>query len=273
MPALVAATPAPAVASPGVAALQVALTAHGVYAGDVDGIPGPGTAAGVRRLQAARGLTVDGVAGPGTRRALGWRGRPRLGSRPIRAGDRGWDVAALQYLLAVHGFPSGPMDGRLGPRGDGALRRFQQWAGLAADGVAGPATLARLRAPPPRSPLRFARPIVAPIVSGFGPRGDWMHPGVDFAAPQGTPVAAAARGCVSSAGWDPGGYGLLVVVAHRMRMTSWYAHLSAIDVHPGQCVVAGTRIGRVGATGHATGPHLHFELRLDGAAVDPLGGL
>jgi murein DD-endopeptidase MepM/ murein hydrolase activator NlpD len=64
-----------------------------------------------------------------------------------------------------------------------------------------------------------------------------------------------------------------VVIAHRLGMTSWYGHLSTIAVRPGRCVVAGTRIGRVGATGYATGPHLHFELRLRGAAVNPLSGL
>ena len=76
-----------------------------------------------------------------------------------------------------------------------------------------------------------------------------------------------------SAGYDSGGYGRLVVVQHRAGMTSWYAHLSRISVGPGQCVVAGTQIGRVGSTGNSTGPHLHFELRLRGAAINPLTGL
>jgi murein DD-endopeptidase MepM/ murein hydrolase activator NlpD len=257
-------------ASANVAALQVALRAHADYAGDVDGIAGPGTDAGTARFQAAHGLTADGIAGPRTRRALGWRGRHRLRSRALHAGDRGWDAAALQFLLAIHGFPSGAMDGILGPHADAAIRRFQAWAGLTADGIAGPATLARLHSPPPRSPLIFDRPINAPIGSGFGPRGGFMHPGLDYTAPTGAPVAAAGRGCVIKAGWDSGGYGLLVIIQHRLGMTSWYAHLSRIAVRPGQCVVAGTRIGAVGATGFATGPHLHFELRLNGAAVDPL---
>jgi murein DD-endopeptidase MepM/ murein hydrolase activator NlpD len=78
---------------------------------------------------------------------------------------------------------------------------------------------------------------------------------------------------VISAGWDPGGYGNLVIVQHRAGMTSWYAHLATIAVGTGDCVVAGSRIGTVGATGRATGPHLHFELRLRGAAIDPLTGL
>jgi len=100
-----------------------------------------------------------------------------------------------------------------------------------------------------------------------------MHTGIDYPAASGTPVGAAGRGCVSSAGYDAGGYGNLVVIQHRAGMTSWYAHLSRISVRPGECVVAGTRIGRVGSTGHSTGPHLHFELRVGGAAVNPLTGL
>jgi murein DD-endopeptidase MepM/ murein hydrolase activator NlpD len=268
-----AAAPAGAAVSPGVAALQTALRAEGVYHGDTDGVAGPMTRAAVRRLQARRGLAVDGVAGPRTRRALGRRGRPPLGSRPLTAGARGWDVAALQFLLARHGFPSGPVDGGLGPRTRAALVRFQDWAGLGADGVAGPATLAALRRPPPRSPLRFAWPLSAPVGDRFGPRGARFHSGIDFPVAAGTPVAAAGYGCVESAGWNAGGYGKLVVVGHRRGMTSWYAHLRRIDVRPGACLSAGDRIGTAGSTGHSSGPHLHFELRLRGAAVDPLSGL
>jgi murein DD-endopeptidase MepM/ murein hydrolase activator NlpD len=271
--ATVAPAPAGAAVSAGVAALQSALRAEGLYDGDVDGAAGPLTRSAVRRLQARKGLVVDGVAGPRTRRALGRRGRPRLGSRPLRAGARGWDVAGLQFLLARHGFPSGPVDGGLGPRTGAALARFQGWAGLGVDGVAGPATLAALRRPPPRSPLRFAWPVQAPLSDGFGPRGARFHAGIDLAVPVGTPVAAAGYGCVQSAGWNPGGYGNLVVVGHRLGMTSWYAHLRRIAVRPGECLGAGARIGTAGATGRASGPHLHFELRLRGAAVSPLTGL
>jgi murein DD-endopeptidase MepM/ murein hydrolase activator NlpD len=63
------------------------------------------------------------------------------------------------------------------------------------------------------------------------------------------------------------------VIEHRAGMTSWYAHLDSISVEPGQCLVAGNVIGTVGSTGNSTGPHLHFELRLRGAAIDPLSGL
>ena len=258
---------------PAVAALQVALRARGLYSATVDGIRGPLTREGVRRFQARRGLVVDGIVGPRTRAALGWRGRPGFGRRVIRAGSRGWDVAALQFLLATRGFASGPFDGRLGPRGDAALRRFQAWAGLGTDGLAGPATIAAARRRPTGSPLRFLAPIGGTPTDRFGPRGDSMHTGIDYPAAAGAGVVAAGRGCVRSAGFDGGGYGNLVVIEHRAGMTSWYAHLARISVSRGQCVVAGTPVGTVGSTGNSTGPHLHFELRLRGAAIDPLSGL
>jgi murein DD-endopeptidase MepM/ murein hydrolase activator NlpD len=186
---------------------------------------------------------------------------------------RGWDVAALQFLLAGHGFPSGPVDGGLGVRTEAAPRRFQAWAGLDADGVAGAATLAALRRPPPRSPLRFLRPVAAAVGDGFGPRGSFFHPGLDLLASKGDPVHAGAAGCVEFAGRSVGGYGKLVILRHGLGMTSWYAHLSRIAVRRGACVAAGARIGAVGSTGESTGPHLHFELRLRGAAVDPSGSV
>jgi murein DD-endopeptidase MepM/ murein hydrolase activator NlpD len=268
---LALAVPATAAARPSadVAALQVALRARGFYAGGVDGVAGPATVAAVRKLQRRRGLPADGVAGPRTRRALGRRGRPRLGSRPLALDARGWDVAALQFLLAVHGFPNGTFDGGFGAHTDAALRRFQAWAGLPSDGVAGAGTLAALRRPPPASPLHFLRPVRDAVGDGFGPRGVTFHPGLDFVAPRGRPVAAAASGCVEVAHRDTGGYGKLVVLRHSAGMTSWYGHLSRILVRRGQCVAAGAIIGRVGSTGFSTGPHLHFELRLRGAAVDP----
>ena len=258
---------------PALAALQIALRARGLYPGTIDGLRGPLTATGVRRFQARRGLVVDGLVGPRTRAALGWRGRPGLGARVIGPGARGWDVAALQFLLATRGFAAGPFDGRLGPRGTAALQRFQAWAGLGADGLAGRATLSALRRRPAGSPLRFLAPIGGSPTDRFGTRGDRMHTGIDYPAAAGTGVVAAGRGCVQSAGFDSGGYGNLVVIAHRAGMTSWYAHLATIAVDPGECVVAGTPIGTVGSTGNSTGPHLHFELRLRGAAIDPLSGL
>ena len=86
-------------------------------------------------------------------------------------------------------------------------------------------------------------------------------------------MVAAGRGCVSSAGCDAGGYGNLVVIEHRAGMTSWYAHLPRSPSGRARASSRGTTVGTVGSTGHSTGPHLHFELRLRGAAVDPLSGL
>ncbi len=265
--------PAAAAGRPSVAALQVALRAEGDYHGTVDGIYGPGTFAAVARFQLRRGIGADGVAGRLTRRALGRRGRPGIGSRPIRVGARGWDVAALQFALAAHGFPGGPVDGGFGPRSAAALRRFQTWAGLVADGVAGPGTLRALRRPAPRSPLRFLAPVGGPVGDRFGPRGVMLHSGLDYPVAQGTAVRAAGRGCVTVAGPSGGGYGNVVVIRHRFGVTTWYAHLSRVDVRRGTCLVAGNRIGAVGATGHATGPHLHFEIRVRDAVVNPLTGL
>jgi murein DD-endopeptidase MepM/ murein hydrolase activator NlpD len=271
---LLASVPPPAAAqSADVAALQVGLRAAGVYRGTVDGVAGPGTRAAVIALQRRRGLAVDGIAGPATRRALGRRGRPGWGSRQLRRGRRGWDVAALQFRLAWHGFPSGTLDGTFGARVDGAVRRYQRWAGLRADGVAGPATLAALQGPSPGTALRFLSPVAGPIGDRFGPRGARFHSGVDFPVDGGARIGAAGRGCVASAGWDPGGYGNLVVLRHRLGVTTWYAHLSRVTVRRGECVVAGERIGLAGATGTASGPHLHFEMRLRGAVFDPLTSL
>ena len=107
----------------------------------------------------------------------------------------------------------------------------------------------------------------------FGPRGYGFHAGVDLVAPAGAPVAAAAPGRVVWAGYRAGGWGLLVTIAHRDGVRTMYAHLSRVGVRLGERVAAGARVGRVGATGDATGPHLHFEVRLRGAAVDPLPAL
>jgi murein DD-endopeptidase MepM/ murein hydrolase activator NlpD len=268
-----AAPAAAAVGKPNVAALQVALRARGLYVGTIDGLAGPSTTTAVRRLQRRARIAVDGVAGPQTRAALGRYARHRFGTRLLNMGKSGWDVAALQFALATHGFPSGTFDGGFGPHTDAALRRFQRFAKLGADGVAGPATYAALRRPPARSPSSLRRPVRAPLGDRFGPRDNRFHTGIDFTAPSGANVRAAASGRVVQAGWDSGGYGYLVTLWHGDGVRTMYAHLSAVLVHRGQRIAAGARLGRVGATGHAFGPHLHFEVRVRGAAVDPLPAL
>jgi peptidoglycan hydrolase-like protein with peptidoglycan-binding domain len=258
---------------PPVAALQVALSARGLYAGTIDGVAGPSTTAAVRAFQRRAHLSVDGVAGPRTRAALGRYGRHTLGSRQLAIRAFGWDVAELQFLLAWHGFPSGPFDGHFGRRTMRALRRFQRFTGLRPDGVAGAGTFGALREPLPRLPISLAWPLRGPLGSLFGPRGYGFHAGVDVKAPAGAPVTAAAPGRVVWAGYRAGGWGLLVTIAHRDGVRTMYAHLSRVGVRLGERVGVGTRVGRVGATGDATGPHLHFEVRLRGAAVDPLPAL
>jgi murein DD-endopeptidase MepM/ murein hydrolase activator NlpD len=270
---LIAPGAAAAAGRPDVAALQVALRGVGTYGGTVDGVAGPGTRAAVSRFQARNGLAADGVAGAATRAALGRRGRPALGSRALRIGKSGWDVAALQFALAWHGFPSGSIDGGSGGRTDAALRRFQAWVGMTPDGVAGAGTLAALRRPIPRSPIWLVSPVRWRIGDVFGPRGNRFHTGIDYPAPAGTAVGAAGRGRVVFAGWDTGGYGNLVVIEHPSGVRSWYAHLSRITAALNRSVVAGSPVGRVGSTGISSGPHLHFELRLRGAAINPLTAL
>ena len=261
------------------AALQVALKALHYYSGAIDGIKGPETITGTKRFQRAHHLTVDGIAGSQTRKALGVRGRPSLGSRSMRKGDRGWDVAALQFLLTKHGFSPGGIDGGFGSNTDSAVRRYQAAHGLTADGIVGPATLGALQhgssgggggGSSGGGPISFYRPVNAPITSPFGMRWGRMHTGVDFGAPYGTRIGAAGRGTVVFAGWNSGGYGYLVIIQHRLDYQTWYAHMSRIATSVGRNVVGGTTIGYVGATGHATGPHLHFEVRHHGVPIDPV---
>jgi murein DD-endopeptidase MepM/ murein hydrolase activator NlpD len=115
-------------------------------------------------------------------------------------------------------------------------------------------------------------PVNGSVVAGFGYRTDpWpeFHKGVDLAADYGSTVRAAAAGTVMSAGWDPGGFGILVDIDHGNGYHTWYAHLSKIEVTPGQYVHKGQEIGLVGSTGFSTGPHLHYQVMLNGTPVDP----
>jgi murein DD-endopeptidase MepM/ murein hydrolase activator NlpD len=115
-------------------------------------------------------------------------------------------------------------------------------------------------------------PVSGPVTSGFGWRWGRMHEGIDIAVPTGTPVAAAAAGTVIHAGWM-GGYGNLVVIDHGGGLSTAYGHNSSVAVGYGQPVAQGQIIAYAGSTGNSTGPHVHFEVRVGGAPVDPLGYL
>jgi peptidoglycan hydrolase-like protein with peptidoglycan-binding domain len=138
------AAPAPAFAGAPQAGVQVALRALGEYLGPIDGTVGPQTVAAIRAAQAHAGLPVSGVLDARTRRSLGPLGRPALGSRAIRAGDFGLDVAEVEFLLTKRGDYRGALDGYLGPETRSAIKRFQRSAGLVVDGVVGPTTEAAL---------------------------------------------------------------------------------------------------------------------------------
>ncbi|MDX8353340.1 M23 family metallopeptidase [Cognatiyoonia sp. IB215182] len=105
--------------------------------------------------------------------------------------------------------------------------------------------------------------------SGFGPRWGRMHNGTDFAAPIGTPTYATADGVVTHAGWSSG-YGRLIKIRHDFGIETRYAHLNSMDVQVGQRVSRGEKIGAIGNSGRSTGPHLHYEVRINGNPVNPM---
>lgn len=148
-----------------------------------------------------------------------------------------------------------------------------------ADAAARAAAAARPR-PAPRAPAAggtspvaasasgFAWPLAGPVTSGFGMRWGRLHAGLDVAAGSGTPIRAAAAGTVVFAG-VMGGYGNVVVLGHGGGLTTLYAHQSRLAASVGAAVARGQVIGFVGSTGHSTGPHLHFETRVDGRPRNP----
>ena len=118
----------------------------------------------------------------------------------------------------------------------------------------------------------FIWPVHGVVTSSYGWRWGRMHEGIDIAVGSGTPVVSAAAGTVIVAGWL-GGYGNLVVVDHGNGIATAYGHNSTVTVGTGQYVAQGQLIAYSGNTGNSTGPHVHFEVRINGAAVDPFGYL
>jgi murein DD-endopeptidase MepM/ murein hydrolase activator NlpD len=125
---------------------------------------------------------------------------------------------------------------------------------------------------PAGPPATFIWPLSGPITSPFGMRWGTLHPGIDIGVPSGTPIHAAAAGKVIWCGWMSG-YGNLVMIDHGGGLASLYGHQSRIAASCGESVAQGQLIGYVGCTGFCTGPHLHFEIRVNGSPVDPLGYL
>ena len=146
------------------------------------------------------------------------------------------------------------------------LQAAQAPPGPGASGTAPPASGA------PASAGGLIWPVSGPITSPFGMRWGSLHPGLDIGAGMGTPIKAAAAGRVIVAAYS-GGYGNLVVIDHGNGIATAYAHQSQIAVSVGQQVGQGQVIGYVGSTGFSTGPHLHFEVRVNGTPVDPMGYL
>ncbi|MCM8711569.1 peptidoglycan DD-metalloendopeptidase family protein [Clostridium sp. SYSU_GA19001] len=114
----------------------------------------------------------------------------------------------------------------------------------------------------------LASPSRGTISSGFGMRWGRMHEGLDIAADLGTPIYAALDGTVTYSGWATG-YGMLIKLKHKDGLETYYGHCSKLLVSEGQTVKKGDKIGEVGSTGNSTGPHLHFEVRVNGIPKDP----
>ena len=187
----------------------------------------------------------------------------------LAAALQGGDVD-IETLKQLGFYPAAAGTGAVGGPFDAAnadptfKQLFNSWKKL--DTLAGGAI-----AVPSDKPLRTAE-----FTSGFGSRDDpfrhgaAFHPGIDLAAPYGTPVYATADGTVVRAGWNSGGYGNMVEVDHGRGIITRYGHMSAVLVHPGDRVTRGQQVGRVGSTGRSTGNHLHYEVRIDDSPVNPI---
>ena len=177
-----------------------------------------------------------------------------------------WSVMPVTVILVVGAEAAGvsARDGRLVPGGDSIA--------AAATHRTAPGHLPR---PDGReetlAALRFRWPVYGPISSDFGvprPSRTGFHAGVDIGASRGTFVRAPAGGTVAFVGWRSG-YGRTIVIDHGHQISTLYGHLAKPDVVRGQTVEEGAGIGLIGATGHASGPHLHYEVLVNGRPVNP----
>jgi murein DD-endopeptidase MepM/ murein hydrolase activator NlpD len=173
-------------------------------------------------------------------------------------------IAKLGYVDALgQGAQGGPFDSA--SQADPTFKSlFTSWKKL--DNLADGAI-----AVPSEKPVRTAE-----FTSGYGTRTDPFqgraarHQGIDLAAPVGTPIYATADGTVTEAAYNRGGYGNLIKLDHGRGIETRYAHLSRVLVSPGQRIARGQVIGHMGSTGRSTGSHLHYEVRIDGRAVNPI---
>jgi peptidoglycan hydrolase-like protein with peptidoglycan-binding domain len=245
---------------PNVAGLQTALAVKGYYRGPIDGIRGPRTTAALQALQQRFDLPSSAVVGRRTLAALGSLGKPRYGTRALRQGMLGLDVAALQFELRYHGFPNDER-GSFGRHTQLALMRFQRYAGVPSDGVAGRSTYAALAKPPPVAPK--LRPPLAVVQ-----RTTAVGNAVELSCPYATPVAASTGGTVVFSAERARGYGYTVITRDAKGFEVLYGHLARIDVRQGQRVVPGALVGLAGWTGKTRArTSLRLELRLRGAQL------
>src|ERR687892_103062 len=268
-----------------------------------DGILGPETDTAVRQYQTRAGLEVDGIVGPATWGSLFESGsvagaanvspqvEQRLEQKLVDAGRQLDAQAGVARPAALFGASNGdsaggPVDGSDQATGDsdeGASGGTTPVStpvggGDSDDAPAGgqsdtPSSGGGVEGTQPVSGTcgsTLSSPVDGTVTSGFGPRWGRNHDGVDIAAPTGTAIRAAACGSVTVAG-QQSGYGNIVCITHTNAFSTCYAHLSRFAVSQGARVQQGQVIGYVGCTGSCTGPHLHFETRVNGQAQDPRG--